>query len=296
MAMQKLTWDEKNWLKEFKSAEIFDPEKKRQLRELVFRHTQACVLNGGYELGFKRVNLKKPLDSTYFGEKLEINPGKIRGEHQIHIEVINEDCLKTAFDHKEEDPLVLNMASASVPGGGVENGSGAQEETLFRSSNYYKTLYPLKHTAYPLDKNYGAIYSPVVTVFRGLESEGYPLLEEPFDLSFVAVAAVNRPALDEFGAYTAQSKKITLNKIRTIFNVAMEKHHNTLVLSAFGCGAFKNPPDQMAMLFKKVLDEEPYRSYFERIYFSIKQDNNDKKNRNFEAFSQVFAGENKIFI
>ncbi len=289
MSIQKLLWDEKNWLREFKAAStFFDSVKLHSLRELVFRHTQACCCNGGYETALGKVTLQPPLESTVYSERILLDQQKKRGGHKINIEILNEDCLKTAFDHKEMFPLVLNMASSSCPGGGVERGSAAQEECLFRSSNYYQTMYPLKKKFYPLNKNYGAVYSPSVTIFRGLEEEGYPLLEKPFDVSMLAVAAVNRPQLDSYGDYTKAEKNQTVNKIKTILNVAMEKHHMNLVLSAFGCGAFKNPPEKMAVLFKEILSSEPYASYFENIYFSIKW---DSVNKNFKAFSKVFLEE-----
>lgn len=287
MAIQKLQWDDKNWLKEYKSASTFyDSVKLHSLRELVFRHSQACCCNGGYEIGNKKIQLKAPLESTVYSSKVELSVEKVRPEHKINIVVLNEDCLKTASDHKKEDPLLLNMANAFTPGGGVEYGAPSQEEGIFRSSNYYQTLYPLKNKGYPLNKNYGAVYSPSVTIFRGLEEEGYPLLEKPFDISIAAVAAVENPELDSYGDYNKTQRNQTVNKIKTILNIAMEKHHMNLILSAFGCGAFHNPPDKMAELFSSVLSMEPYRSYFENIYFSIKW---SAVNKNFNAFARVFG-------
>lgn len=46
----------------------------------------------------------------------------------------------------------------------------------------------------------------------------------------------------------------TLSKMRTIFRIGLYHGHDALVLGAFGCGAFKNPPSQIAGLFKKVMD------------------------------------------
>ncbi len=57
--------------------------------------------------------------------------------------VVNEDCLDVAAKHVREGylPCVHNFASRSMPGGGVVTGSGAQEESIFRRTNAYKSLY-----------------------------------------------------------------------------------------------------------------------------------------------------------
>ena len=127
--------------------------------------------------------------------------------------VVNKDCL--AFAHElhtqdsTDDLCVLNMASARNPGGGVYNGAGAQEEYLFRCSDYFRFLfqyadpksfdcekeYGIPHHSthtYPLKKNFGGVYSHGVTIFRDVEAKGYALLDQPWQANFVAVAANSR--------------------------------------------------------------------------------------------------------
>lgn len=62
------------------------------------------------------------------------------------------DCL-IAYKQLQDagnNPVVLNLADILVPGGCVESGSGAQEESIFRRSNITRTLtqdfYPRKIT------------------------------------------------------------------------------------------------------------------------------------------------------
>lgn len=45
------------------------------------------------------------------------------------------------------------------------------------------------------------------------------------------------------------------NKIRTIFRIGLIHGHDSLVLGALGCGAFRNPPRHVARLFHEVMDE-----------------------------------------
>ena len=63
--------------------------------------------------------------------------------------VENEDVLVSAEQYIGKGSMViLNMTSCYNPGGGVERGSMAQEEEIFRRSNYLLSLpesfYPLK--------------------------------------------------------------------------------------------------------------------------------------------------------
>jgi uncharacterized protein (TIGR02452 family) len=101
------------------------------------------------------------------------------------------DCVELAIEltQKSYNPIILNMASHKRPGGGYMTGAGAQEENIFRRSNYFQHLQPLEKK-YPM---YGAIYSPAVIVFRSTEDDGYGLLRKPVPLSFVAVAAFAHP-------------------------------------------------------------------------------------------------------
>jgi len=65
-----------------------------------------------------------------------------------------------------------------------------------------------------------------------------------------------------------------------------------LVLGAFGCGAFANPPNHMAELFKEVLLEKEFIKKFKFIVFSIFEDHNSNKrhnpNGNVLPFLEVF--------
>lgn len=280
-------WDTSRWVESFKIASANKNKNElHRLRAMVFINTMQIVTNGGYILNGKKIQISDPPDSILFDREIRnLKPIEEPGKDRI-IRVLNEDCLLTARKLADKNPLVLNMASRRNPGGGVETGAGAQEECLFRSSNYYRTLYPLR-TQYPMDRNFGGIYSPNVTAFRGLESDGYPLLEEPFKTNFVAVAALARPDLAPDGSYTPEDKRAMENKIRTILNIAAMFHHKVLILSAFGCGAFKNPPRHVAMLFKTILDEPAYKNRFEEVYFSIKPDHNDIS-ENCRTFLEVF--------
>ena len=118
-------------------------------------------------------------------------------------------------------------------------------------------------------------------------------MEEPFQCAVVTCAALNlngshRLKLTLDGKMPPQARLITANKIRTIFRLALRHHHNALVLGAFGCGAFRNPPEEMAMIFKSVLNEDEFRNKFLLVTFAIIEDHNSH-NVNLRAFRKVFG-------
>ncbi len=188
-----------------------------------------------------------------------------------NVRVLNEDCLisYSTLVSSGMKPLLLNMANETTPGGGYRKGDGAQEENIFRRSNYYMSLdynmdpeqdqyinskrnycsstgqilpLPINQSLYPIAE-YGAIYTSGITVFRGTEDQGYPFLKRPlYDVCAVAIAAYRDPPIQKNKRRLTPKDAVgTRKKIETLFAIAYKNGHDSLVLSAFGCGAFKNP-------------------------------------------------------
>ena len=192
---------------------------------------------------------------------------------------------------------VLNLASHRNPGGGVVNGSAAQEESLFRRTNLFRSMYQFTPYAeeyrlkrsryqYPLDPKNGGVYTPGATVIRDARLR---LLAEPYRLSFVAVPAIAHPDLTRDGLLTDAMADLTRQKMRTIFRIAAHHGHDALVLGAFGCGAFRNPPRHIALLFKEVMQEREFAGRFRKIVFAILEDRNAPHGGNLQPFREVFG-------
>ena len=220
------------------------------------------------------------------------------------IEVQNIDCLYAGIQMKEQgyNPAVLNMASRRNPGGGVTTGAGAQEETLFRRTNLFRFLYQFAPYAeqygikqsryqYPLDRNFGGIYTPAAIYFRESEQKGYALLDNPVSLSFITVAGMNRPDLTADGMIADHHVEPIKNKIRTIFRIGLVHGHDSLVLGALGCGAFRNPPRHVARLFHEVMEEPEFKDKYRKIVFAILDDHNAHQSHNPEGNFKPFADE-----
>lgn len=202
------------------------------------------------------------------------------------VRVENDDCVRVAKRLIDEgyNPAMLNLADLYTPGGIVEYGSGAQEENLCRRSNLILSLYQFSRTRirqypdlglvenadqYPMDERFGGIYSSIVTFFRGPESTGSQLEEVPYNIPVISVAALNGPRIGSDGMMLPEETEITLDKIRTIFRIGKANFHDSLVLSALGCGAFANPPAHIAKLFHQVIEEDEFRNVFRLIDFAI---------------------------
>ena len=294
-----IIWDsEKDFLEKYsalmkrvKKGDSIAYYQVKELRAKEFRNTIEIVNQGHYvsESGEEYVF---PDDSymmcnTVFYDH-EISMGDFsQCDDQTIVEVQNIDCLYAGVQLKEQgyNPAVLNMASRRNPGGGVTTGAGAQEETLFRRTNLFRSLYQFapyaeqygikrSHHQYPLDRNFGGVYTPDAIYFRESEQKGYALLEKPVSLSFITVAGMNRPDLTIGGMIANHHVEPIKNKIRTIFRIGLVHGHDSLVLGALGCGAFCNPPRHVARLFHEVMDEPEFKDKYRRIIFAILDDHN----------------------
>jgi uncharacterized protein (TIGR02452 family) len=169
---------------------------------------------------------------------------------------------------KGYNPVILNMANAKTPGGGWRNGAGAQEESLFRRTNYLHSLIDPQRLGskkrYPLPE-FGGVYSPGVLSFRANEASGYAFLPAPEPYSFIAAAAINRPRLVQVSRgrkrLEPKSASKTKRKLGAVLSIGLDHGHDAIILSAFGCGAFKNPPEQIAEIFKELLIADPGSAY-----------------------------------
>jgi len=227
----------------------------------------------------------------------------IQSKNQIQdheISVWNQDTFEAALLLQNDglNPVVLNMANATHPGGGVLQGASAQEESLFRRSNYASSLMPhlnthlnqqlptIKGKKHYLIPEFGAIYTPNVQVFRGPEKEGCKFTK-PKSVHIIASAAydLNKHLPYKADLYQANMKE----KIRAVLRVAHLHNHDSLILGAWGAGAFKNDPNLIAQLFNDVLQEKEFSDCFKKIVFAVIDDN---KSLNHQIFKKHFSNEN----
>lgn len=94
----------------------------------------------------------------------------------------------------------------------------------------------------------------------------------PLRVNVLVAAAIRNPKLSADGELQEEDEALMLQKIKMVLAVA--KHHgvHSLILGAWGCGAFENPPRHIARLFLRVLDE--HGAHFKRVIFAVVRDGN----------------------
>jgi uncharacterized protein (TIGR02452 family) len=81
-------------------------------------------------------------------------------------------------------------------------------------------------------------------------------------------------------------EKLLASRIRRIFEIAVAYGNEMLILGAFGCGAFRNPPEIVARVFNKVMQD--YITYFDTIEYAVYHTEREVANyRSFESIIKV---------
>ena len=188
------------------------------------------------------------------------------------VEVTNEASLAAA--RRLAGPVgCLNFASAKNPGGGFLGGAEAQEESLARSSGLYHCLlgvpgfYSFHRSRGDLLYSDHVIFSPAVPVFRDEQGE---LLARPYPVSFVTAAAPNAGALGPGHPRAALLPEVLAARTAKVLAVFWASGLRRLVLGAWGCGVFRNPPASVAAAFAAQLGPSgAFGSRFERVTFAV---------------------------
>ena len=237
---------------------------------------------------------------------LEIWSKQLRRTHlsQQPVRVLSGDwgevTLRLTQDHGECF-AVLNMANAYVPGGAYVEGAVAQEENIFRrtdchfriSSEEYDPVadrYRPEWTRLISGEN-GRVYldtkSPRVCL-RGPEDRnrpdlGYSWLNENQIFPFYELRSAAKDLRDE----SHFSPEAMRNRISAQLDTLIEQGVSHVVLGAFGCGAFMNPAECVAELYREEICIR--RTHFSVIVFAIY--NAGYGPGNFKPFNSVFSRE-----
>ncbi len=238
-----------------------------------------------------------------------ITDGVVKPFQNTTINVICKDYLAAAYEQvqKGNRVLVINFASPHCPGGGFLEGYNGQEENLcyrtelagfmhlqaeiiedglwkkpevrkeLMEDHPEKLLYPLCPIAtregFELKIPEGAVLIPDVTVFRADPDNFYELLDVPFKVDVLSIAAPDCPPLIHLGTekvdYAREDDRRKIkSQILTQLLIASKGNYEVIVMGAFGCGAFKNPPRAVAQLYQEII-ENHFKGALKEIVFAI---------------------------
>ncbi|MCM1026010.1 MAG: TIGR02452 family protein [Roseburia sp.] len=236
----------------------------------------------------------------------ETLPGLIYNRYadDARVAVSSRRSLEAARRYKGQRTAVLNFASATNPGGGVVRGASAQEECLCRCSNLYFCLntpkmwdafYSPHRSASDPIHNDDIIFTPDVAVFK-TDTEDPELMAEKdwYAVDVITCAAPNlrqRPGNPynsgdgDKRAFLEDDQLLALHekRLKRILDAALLQNVESVILGAFGCGAFSNDPEIVARAAGNVI--AGYLKAFRNIEFAVYCSPRDQ--RNYTIFERV---------
>jgi uncharacterized protein (TIGR02452 family) len=236
--------------------------------------------------------------------KIQYDPGysALKTCAKSEIKFFDMDSIDCALAHAP-DAVILNLADDNFPGGCVALGASAQEEAIFRRTNYCSSLKipQPNNNLYPI-RDGEAVYSPEISVIKTSEADGWQLIpaaNRP-KVAFIACPGLKYPytkLVDGEPRLTPIDVERLKNKIRVIIQTAAKFGHQTIILGAVGCGAWRNPIKHVAEVFAELLLGE-YNGVIPNYYFailttddrnSIMRNRGNSSRRTIDIFRDVFS-------
>ncbi|STX27961.1 Uncharacterized protein conserved in bacteria [Legionella beliardensis] len=200
-----------------------------------------------------------------------------------------------------EPQAVVNFANAYDVGGVFQYRRGSQEEDIARRTNWSFTIHEehLKDSRHYssnmsrlINAEEGRVYFNPTPLTLIRDSDG-KLLKPHHDQGKIFSFYELRVAADDlrrriFGIPIpffprSFNKESMQKKIYAQLDTLIENNQKNIILGAFGCGAFRNPPNKVAHLYHEILSEKKYKYFFKNIVFAIKGNGSDA---NFKAFKK----------
>ena len=193
--------------------------------------------------------------------------------------------------------LVLNLANAVNPGGGVRHGAKAQEEDLCRKSSLLVSLegrnaFPYYRYNRERHSDLGSdaiVINPQVEIIK---DEHGTLLPKTAVVAVMTCAAPRFRTGRVEGMPQTAYEAMMYGRITGMLKTAASLGYRYLVLGAFGCGAFHNDARVVSDLFYKALNEYEcdgvrVSDLFRRVDFAVMD--HSPEQYNFREFSRNFA-------
>ena len=297
--------------------------KKRSIRDRsrelnMFQETMQILEQGFYIKDGRKIQLKLskkemeeiqvylPDDVKKYSNRKDFDPPYVFGRCGYGCENTDSFTLarerveyKYLYDNDVPKILVLNLANAVHPGGGVRRGSKAQEEDLCRCSSLLMSLesktakkyYEYNKSLHTKMGSDALMITPQVEIIRDENGE---LLDETVIVSVITCAAP-MVSYGKEGMSDAAYERLMYDRITGLLKSVAYLGYKNLVLGAWGCGAFGNDAAVISDLFYNALKNLDYNGHgqkdlFRRIDFAVLD--RTKEQYNFKEFYRNFTYEN----
>ena len=271
----------------------------RQLRLEVFNGTSELYKNSEKLQNAVKESCKK---QRIYWEGEEIKIGNPRFSKPLVTVVSTKKTIEAARKYADDGKKVaiLNFASSVSPGGGVTTGAQAQEESICRVSTLYFALSDKGTGKEFYDRHWelirenkmnrrntdDLIYTPGVVVVRD-DAKDETMLEEKewYQIDVITCAAPDIRKTGDNTEYRPEQDELYrefVKRWRCILKAGAKHEADVLILGAFGCGVFKNPPELVAKAFCEAV--KGFESYFETVEFAIYSPG--KNNTNYKGFEK----------
>ena len=260
-----------------------------------YRKINYEVMDDTYALCKENDALKEAIDNSIKKEYIvyendEFTPDSISANKDMQIIVSKERTYEAAEKYKGKKICCLDFANNHSVGGGPWY-AGAQEESMCRTSTLYPCLeaqrskfyekHILEFESHKIDSmgNNDLIYIPDVVVFK--TDESIPKLKPEAEWFKTDVIVAAAPQLG-WSYDENKYRNFMTSRIKRILDIAAKEKVEVLILGAFGCGAFRNPPEIVAEIFASLI-----KNYsFETVEFAVFCRNDTK---NYDVFKEKLA-------
>ncbi|MCD7828140.1 MAG: TIGR02452 family protein [Clostridiales bacterium] len=277
--------------------EIQEREKQKEMQRkkniAILDDTLTILEQGGYSKDCRHIKLAFSAEQmreiqVFLPKELASLALTGQNETQAHnascfFDCENEDALVLAQKEyqnlkKNGEPvpqvLVLNLASATQPGGRTRSGANAQEEDLCRRTSLLLSLesedakkyYEYNNARKTRMGSDAIMLSPYVEVVKDASSE---TLSEPFSISVMSCAAP-MIRLGPEGMSQSEYEEMLYKRIQGMLLVAASHNYRHLILGAFGCGVYGNDAAIVSDLFAGAIRNFNFAGMdSERLFDSI---------------------------
>lgn len=246
-------------------------------------------------------------EQKIYWQEEEISFERERFLKRVNIVLSPERSLQAAAKYARQGKKVgiLNFASSVTPGGGVVRGASAQEESLCRISTLYPALSDEETAGYfyrlhrqmihsgkmGRENRDDCIFTPGVLVVCEDTLTCTELPEDQwYQVDMITCAAPDLRADSAERMFQPAEEELTClheKRLRKILSVAASQKEDVVILGAFGCGVFRNPPHIVVNAFQNIIEE--FAHCFQTIEFAIFA--RSREDANYQAFSSLTGGQ-----